>query len=125
MSSSSSRTRSGLRVQSQVEAAVDRLPERGHAEVAQRDPELEGAAAAGELEAEIGEVHLAVDRLRVFEEVGGDLEASAQHGAVADEQRADLDRLVEPLVRVERDRVGELDAGECFPTALARHANAP
>ena len=54
-----------LRVQRQVEAAVDRVPKRGDAEVAQRDPELEGAAGAGELEAAIGEVHLDVERLRV------------------------------------------------------------
>ena len=38
--------------------------------------------------------------------------------AVADEQRADLDRLVQPLVRVERDRVRELDPGERLAAAL-------
>ena len=66
----------------------------------------------------VGEVDLAVARLGVLEEVERDLEAAAQLRPVPDEERAELDRLVEPLVGVERDRVGELEPGESLATSV-------
>ena len=107
-----------LRMSGQVEAAIDRVAEGGDAEVAQRDPELQGAAASRQLQPEIREVHLLVGRLDVAEVVGIDLEATAQRRTAAHEQRAELDRLVQPLVRVERDRIRQLDAGKRVPAAL-------
>ena len=62
-------------VQRQVETAVDRLTERPYSEVTQRDPELEGAARASELQAEVREVDLAIDRLDVLEVGRRDFEA--------------------------------------------------
>ena len=88
----------------------DRGLERVEAEDAQRQPELERARAAGELRAALAELDDAaagvaqvgaVERERVLEQAG-----------LADEHGADLVGLEEPLVRVEHERVGALDAGE-------------
>src|SRR5439155_22519186 len=97
----------------------ERRTEGGDTEVAQRDPELESAATAGQLQAPVGEVHLAFGRLDILEELRRDLEAAPQGGAVTDEKRAELDGLIQPLVRIERDRVGELHAGKRLTSALA------
>ena len=118
ISSSSVSLDPSLRVEGQVEAAVDRRPERGQAEVAERHPELQRAAAAGELQAEVGEVHLAVPAsmsLRKSGEISKPRRSARRRGRAAPQ----LDRLVEPFVRVERDRVGELHAGERLAAALA------
>ncbi len=88
------------------------MPERVHPEVAQRDPQLQRAAAARQLHAQVGEVHLAIDGLGALQVAGVDLERAPQAVSVAHQQGAHLDRLVQPLVRVERDRVGQLHAGQ-------------
>ena len=108
----------------QVEAAVDRLAERRQPEVADRHPQLQGSAGAGQLDPVVREVDLTGDSLDVLEVVRRDLERLAQRLAVADQERAGLDRLVQPLVRVERDRVGELDAAKRLGAAL-RQAGEP
>ena len=100
------------REQGEVERAVDRGAEGVEPERLDRQPDLQRPPAARELQAEVGEVDLALGDLGVLEVVGDDLERPPQLRALADEQRAALDRLVEPLVRVERDRVGELDPAQ-------------
>ena len=100
---------------------VDRGPERVEPEGLDRQPDLERAPAARELEPEVGEVDLAVLDLGVLEVVGHDLERAAQQPSVAHEEAAALHRLVEPLVRVERDRVRRLDAGQRRAAALGEH----
>ena len=66
----------------------------------------------------IGEVDLRVPDGRVPEVVRHDLERASQVAPVADQQRAALERLVEPLVRIERHRVGQLDARQRGAPAL-------
>ncbi len=111
---------------SEVERPVDRGAERVDAERCEREPELEGARGARELKTEVGEVDDAVVDLCVAEIVGVDLERAAQRAAVADEQAAALVRLVEPLVRVERDRVGAARARRAARgRARVRTANPP
>ena len=97
-----------LRLARQVEGAVDGRPERGDAEVLQRHPELQGAAHPRELDAAVGEVHLPREDLRILQVIRCDLERFAQVVALAHQQTPALERLVEPLVRVERHRVGQL-----------------
>ena len=104
----------------EVEAAVDRRAERVEAERAERQPDLERARRARELDAEVGEVHLARLGARVVQVRGRHLERAAQERGVAHQQAAALVRLVEPLVRVERHRVGAADAVERAPAALRR-----
>ncbi len=80
---------------------------------------MSARAGPRELESPVGQVHFVVNGLDVFEEIRRDLESLLQRGAVADEERAGFDRLVEPLVRVERDRVGKPDSVESCPAPLA------
>ena len=95
-----------------LERARDRLPERLHTEELQRDPDLQCPRRAGQLEPEVGEVDLLLVGLGVAEVVGQHLERGPQRPPVAHEHAAALERLVEPLVRVERDRVRKLDPGQ-------------
>ena len=62
--------------------------------------------------------------VRVAEVVGADLERVPQRSPVAHEQAAALVGLVQPLVRVERDRVGERDTGERGPPTLGQDREA-
>ena len=107
----------GLGVLGQLEVALDAGPERGQAERLHGDPHLQGAEAPGQLQSPVGEVDLvrALDGVAV-QVVGVDGERPLQPGPVADQHAAALHRLVQPLVRVERHRVGTLEAGQrCFP----------
>src|SRR3954463_13220222 len=97
---------------------VDRRAERGEPEGPKREPELERPRAPRQLKAVIGEVDEAVLRLCVAKVVRRDLEGAPEGSSVADEQATALVRLVEPLVRVECDRVGELEAGKRATAAL-------
>ena len=54
-----------------------------------------------------------------------ELERASQRRRIAHEEAAALVRLVQPLVRVERDRVGELDPGERLAAALGQRREAP
>ena len=124
VAASSSRSLALIRLSArsdELERPLDRAPERAEPEVLDRAPDLERARHPGQLEAEVGEVDLAVDRARFLQVVGRDRERVPQLGAVADEQAAALVRLVEPLVRVERDRVRVLDPGELPAPALVEH----
>ena len=80
-----------LGVLGEVERSVDRLAERVDAEVADREPDLQRAAGAAQLDAEVREVDLVLVPACVAQVVGHDLEGAAQVPAVADEQRAALD----------------------------------
>ena len=63
-------------------------------------------------------------RRRVAQVVGRDLERAPQQVPLAHQQRAALDRLVEPLVRIERDRVGRLDPAQRRTSALGQRREA-
>ena len=91
---------------------------------AQGEPELERPRRPRQLQAEIGEVHLLQRRVGVAEVVGADLERVPQRSAVANEQAAALIRLIEPLVGIESDRVGQRDALECRAPALGQDGEA-
>lgn len=94
----------------QVKRAVDRLGERFGAEVADREPDLQRSRAASELQTAVTEIDFVT--AVVAEVVRRDRKRPLQETRFADEHAAALDRLVEPFVRVERDRVGQLDAGQ-------------
>src|SRR5439155_25602541 len=75
-----------------------------------------------ELHPVVGEVSLArYAGLRVAQVVGDDLEGVQQLTSLAHEETSDFERLIEPLVRVERDGVGELEAARRSAAALAEH----
>ena len=103
---------------------VDRSPERVDAERAQGQPELECTRGSRELEALVGEVDDAFVDLRVAQVVRGDLERTPERVRVAHEHAAALVRLVQPLVRVERDRIGEREIAERRSAAVGQHGEA-
>ena len=113
-----------LGVLGQLERAVDRRAEGVEPERVNRDPDLERAGRSGQLQAEVGEVRLVLAGTRVAEIVGDDLEGRAQQRAVADEHAAALERLVEPLVRIERDRVRKLEPAQGAARPLAENGEA-
>jgi hypothetical protein len=94
----------------EVQGAVNRSPKRVHAERAHRQPNLQRARRARQLDPVIGEVHLAFVCGRLRQVVGRDLEGAAERRVLPYEDAPTLVRLVQPLVGVERDRVGTLDA---------------
>jgi len=53
-----------------------------------------------------------------------DLERAAQSVSLAHEEAAALERLIEPLVRVERDRVRELEASNLLTSAVREDGEA-
>ena len=112
-----------LRVEREVDAAVDRRSEGADAEVVERDPELERAAVRVSWS----------PRSEKFTSRSVASTSSRKSGAISKPrlQRTTpsrtssaphLDRLVEPLVRVERDRVGELESGERLRGPRSREA---
>ena len=85
------------------------------AEVAEREPEREGAERTGELDGFFKEGE-ALDGI-VGEGAGvvaGVGEGAARVGGIAIEEASAAGGLIEPLVRIERDRVGEIDPVECI-----------
>jgi agmatinase len=74
-----------------------------------------------QLDAEVAEIDLVGLRDRVVQVGGRHLERAAQEAGVAHEQRSALVRLVQPLVRVERDGVGIADSRERAAPALSQH----
>ena len=91
-----------------AQVVLDRDAEGLGAVGAEREPELERPERAGVLERDVDHVAGALVRdVRLL--VGERLD---QVVAVADEEHAARLRQVEPLVRVERDRVGAVEAGE-------------
>ena len=88
------------------------------AEIRDRQPHLERARIARELLAVVGEIDFLAVALDVLEIVGLDLERRLEPLGLAREEASALERHVEPFVRVERDRVGAFDAGECASAAL-------
>ena len=84
-------------------------------------PHLECPEAPGQLQAPVGEVHLtrALDGVSV-EVVGMNGERPFQPGPFADQHAAAFHRLVQPLVRIERHRVGAIEAAStAFPLAVS------
>ena len=91
------------------------------AEVLEREPELERPGGARELDAAIGEVDVPPADERVLEVVRHDVKRRFEPRALAHEDAAGLVRLVEPLVRVERRRVGALEAAEGRAASFGQH----
>ena len=109
----------------QAEAALDRGPERGQAEGLHGHPDLERPEPAGQLQATVGEVDLAVAvGVVVVEVVGVNGERALQPGAVADQDTAALHRLEQPLVRVQGHRVRALDPGQQLPSLRSQRREA-
>ena len=109
----------------EVERVVDRGAERVDAERAQREPELERArrcASAGCRGRRSSPRRPRPPRRAGSRTCISNARRSAR--AVAHEQAAALVRLVEPLVRVERDRVGEREPAERVAAALGQHGEA-
>jgi hypothetical protein len=108
----------------EMEVVADGLLKCAQAEVAKGEPEREGSEGAGELD-------------RLFEKgealngVGGEGagvvagmgEGAAGIGGIAVQKAAASGGLIEPLVRIEGDGIGEVDAVEDF--GIAREASAP
>ena len=69
----------------------------------------------------IAEIDLVVSRRHVLHVFGAHAEGLVQQLAAPNEQAAGLERLGEPLVRIERDRVGPFDAAQAAP-GLSRSA---
>ena len=126
-------------VRRDVVVHLDQPAEPGRTEVLPRRPQLECPEAAGALEAELVKVELPrvvvgpgvrsvpgvvgapvslVARrscrpaLAAAVVLGRPVERLAQVGSVADEQRADVVRLEEPLVGIDGQRVGQREAGD-------------
>ena len=111
-----------LGVLGQRDPAADRLAERRQPEDADRQPQLQRPRPARELHGAVAEVDLAAQHVA---QVGAlERERPLEQVRLAHEQAADLVRLEQPLVRVEHQRVGALEAGEQRPArpATARPA---
>ena len=87
------------------------------ADLAQRQPHLQRAEAARVLRPVVDVVRDALVEVVVRRMVG---ERGAQVLGVADQRAAGLERRVEPLVRIDGDRIGEADAGEIGRRVLGR-----
>jgi hypothetical protein len=77
-----------------------------------RQPDFERPEPPGERDPVVSIVDLVRIRDDVLQVVRARRERLRQPGPVADEQAPDVKRLGQPLVRVERDRVGVGDTGE-------------
>jgi hypothetical protein len=94
----------------QRDPAADRVAERGQAEDADRQPQLQRARPARELHRAVAEVDLAGERVA---QVGAlERERALEQRRLAHQQAADLVGLEQPLVRVEHQRVGALQPGQ-------------
>ena len=100
-------------VGSQFHVANDGIAERGQAESLHGHPDLQRVKAPGQLQPPLAQVDLAgrvgfgaVEIVRV------DSKGAGETVTVADQDAAALERLEQPLVRVEGHRVGAFDAGQ-------------
>src|SRR3954465_5345798 len=107
------RTQERLAVLGQRDPAAHRLAERGQAEDADRQPQLQRARPARELHRAVAEVDLAAHH--IAQVVALQRERPLEQPGLPPEQAADLIGLKEPLVRVEHERIGALEAGEQRP----------
>lgn len=106
-----------LRVLGEIHRPVNRRDEGVQAEVAERHPQLHRPAHARQLETMVGEVHLTGGDEGVLEVVGVDLKGPEQEAALSDQECTALERLIQPLVGVERDGIGKLNACQSVPAA--------
>jgi len=79
--------------------------------------------SARELHAAVGQIDLVASE-GVLQIVRRHLKGRAQRAVLAHEQRAALVGLVEPLVRIQRDRVGRLDPAQQVAPALGQRREA-
>src|SRR5687768_850910 len=101
----------------QCDPMIDGSTESAESEIPDRHPELERAEASCKLDAVVAEVHLLVAAVGILQVIGNDPERVAQQSAIAQQKAAGFDRLKEPLVRIERDRVRQAKTIEkIFPT---------
>jgi hypothetical protein len=91
----------------------------------ERQPQLQRAELARERDPAVGEVDLVVAGRGVAQIRRARREGGGQQRSVAHEHAAQLGRLEEPLVRVERERVGALEAGQLPSPPLAQRRGRP
>jgi len=99
----------------EMQVVADGLLEGAEAEVAEREPERESAEGAGEFHGffEKGEAlyRIGCKRAGVVAGVG---EGAARIGGIGVEETAAAGGLIEPLVGIEGDGVGQVHSVECF-----------
>ena len=96
-----------------IQIALDRRAERRNAVVAEREPELQRAKTAGKL-------HGLFEEGESFDRIGTELlcivagisEGLAGNVDIAVEETSAIERLIKPLVRIERKRIGFRQAPE-------------
>ena len=113
-----------LGVYGELHAVRDRFAQSIHAVVADAEPDLDPARAARELLAVVREVHLRTVALHVLQILGMDAERRGQAARVAHHEAAALEGDVQPLVRVHRHRVRELDPVQRTATPIGEHGEA-
>ena len=96
----------------QRNAALDSLTQTLRAVGAERHPEFEGARSAGQFQASIPQVNFAGPRLDVQEILRIHRVGLFEYPAATDQQASNVMWLKEPLVRVEDEGIGVLDARE-------------
>src|SRR5262245_46698959 len=104
-----------------LESAIDRFAEGGCAEGFERKPELQRPEAARQLHTVVVIIDLFLfGAFGVFQDLGHRVKSIFEQPRVARENAADLERLEEPFVRIERERIGALDPGEKLSTPFAQ-----
>ena len=107
-----------LGVLGQGDPVGDRVAERGEPEHLDRQPQLQRADAARELDAAVAEVDLAAEG--VAQVLAVQREGPLEQARLADQDGAGLVGLEQPLVRVDRQRIGALYPGQRLPARLAQ-----
>ncbi len=115
-----SRSRFSARL-GQGEAARDGIAKGVQAEGLQRHPEFESAEAAGELDAVVAEIHFLMEAVDVAEILGRDAERVFEQPLVAQQHATGLEGLEQPFVRIERERIDELNTLKRPAALVAEH----
>src|SRR5580658_3670837 len=102
----------------QIEAAVNGRSKGCHPENLDGHPQFQGTETTRKLEPVIGKVELGEVMLGILEIFRQNPESLPQLGQVAYQNATNLKRLKQPLVRIERERVRQLQALEQFAAAL-------
>src|SRR5262249_35070779 len=102
----------GLGVIREPAAMLDEAAKPTDAERLDRKPDFQGPEAPGQGNAVVGEVDFFLSRRDVLHVIGAQHEGVGESLALAHQHAARFKRLGKPLVRVERDRIGALDAAQ-------------
>jgi len=96
----------------QFEAARHGRAEGVDAVMLQAHPELQRAEGARQFEPAVAEVDLGVEPVDIVHVGGNDAEDVDQPVLLAHQQAAEVEGLEEPLVRIERERIAQLEPGQ-------------